>query len=94
MTPAELETAVHNALVASVHDALGGKLAGPLQEEHYASLAAAVGAAIYGRVADRVAELEEQNAELRCQRARLIEVGAQMARELEARELSERGALR
>lgn len=85
MSAIKLEVVVHNALVSAIPEALGGKLSGPLQEEHYAALTSAVVTAIYDNGTARIRELEAQNAELRRHRVKLIEVGAQIARELEAR---------
>lgn len=88
MSAIKLEVVVHNALVSVIPEALGGKLNAPLQEEHYATLTSAVVTALHndGTAGDRIRELEAQNAELRRHRAKLIEVGAQMARELEERD--------
>lgn len=84
MSAIRLEVVVHNALVSAIPEALGGKLSGPLQDEHYAALTSAIVTAIYDTGSARIRELEAQNAELRRHRVKLIEVGAQIARELEA----------
>lgn len=83
MSAIKLEVVVHNALVSAIPEALGGKLSGPLQEEHYAALTSAVVTAIYDNGTARIRELEAQNAELRRHRVKLIEVGAQLAREVD-----------